>query len=282
MMMLSRRNTRTTRSLKTRALRFLGFFLVLVVSIVSVYNQNIAISLQDSLASVAGKLETTTGSLSLLNYFASKQILTEENASLRRIVANYERTQQELSLSQNSLQSLCTLVNVPVTNLQNASHVNAAKVLTVQPMDTFGTIVGYDMYIFGTVLAHFDSASLPPQVKDLALLDNGSVLGTVVSVGKSSAVIELLSAPKHETFARIGLSAPVLFVGHGAHTLEAQISQELSVRSGDIVTLPGTSLPIGEVFEVVATPESATQTIRLRPRGNPSLASVIRFIRYVE
>ncbi|MFZ2593286.1 MAG: rod shape-determining protein MreC [Minisyncoccia bacterium] len=263
----------------TRIGRVLALCVVLGALGLVTFSESAGNRLRDMFVSTAVRAGSVGDAVPLANMLVTKKELLNENARLTALVASYERTQKELSLEDHSLKSLCSLVNVPLENAYGDS-VNAKKILTIDPIQNFGLVVGFDRYIFGTLVVYFSPTETPPQIKDFVIADDGYALGTVRTVGQSSAVVDLFTASGHTLQAKIENSDVVQFVGKGANTLEAHVSQKLKVSLGDTVVLPGTFVPVAVVTEILATPEDATQTIRARPKTNPASHSVVTFVRY--
>ncbi len=116
-------------------------------------------------------------------------------------------------------------------------------------------------------------------VGDTVLLE-GIALGSVLSVGDKSALVQLFSSPTVERDVVLGNPEAVAVAkGVGGGAFELSLPQNVQVSVGEIVRTPGTrALVLGVVVETTAEPTDVSQIVRLQ---SPVAFSELDFVSVV-
>lgn len=99
----------------------------------------------------------------------------------------------------------------------------------------------------------------------------GMPIGSVESVTKDSARIQLYSTPAKETESWVGeVRIPVTLVGEGSGAMSAVVAREAGIAIGDLVYVAGPgALPVGSVTAVGNDPSSPRSRVDIHPLLNP-------------
>ncbi len=141
-------------------------------------------------------------------------------------------------------------------------------------------VVSYGgVFPYGTILISRDAATdftIGARVHG----PNNTLIGTVVSLGEGTAMVQLLSAPGQETLALAGADervTPITLRGIGSGNMTARVARDADIRVGDVVTRAGEegSL-IGFVGLIETKPSDAFQQVYVRV---PLNINTVRFVR---
>jgi len=133
---------------------------------------------------------------------------------------------------------------------------------------------------YGTMLIELESVATSPSIGATVFGEFNTVVGRVTEAGRSTAVVQLVSAPNQEIQVLIGTEdnlVPATLRGVGGGNMVTDIARDAEIKVGDPVVLTGGDRAlVGYVGGIETKPTDALQIVRVR---TPLNFETLRFVR---
>jgi cell shape-determining protein MreC len=174
------------------------------------------------------------------DYFGSKKKLNEELENLK---------------NENSNLRLQVLTNIIIESEYNdlikqstTSEIEIAKVILKPPFSSFDTMI---------ISGNFDQSKIGQKV-----FFQNIILGEVVEVRKSSAIVKLYSASSNKTVAKLSDGNQFEVIGKGSGQYEIILPKDAVIKEGDPIIYPDENIVLfGAINKITSTDDELFQKV---------------------
>lgn len=197
-------------------------------------------------------------------FLTSSRLLAEDNRMLNKRIIELERTALIIERLATENKELKTLLA-----RDTAQHTILAVVLArpaLSPYDTFIVDVGRDSGI---------------SIGDRVVVDGTFVMGEVSKVFQKTAQVKLFSSPGEKINVVLGSSNLLVAAeGRGGGNFEFTLPRGITVREGDILTIPDINMQVlGVVEKISITSASSFQVVYFKNPVNLAQVKWVQIIR---